>query len=382
MSWRERKTFFAMQRTDIRLGPMHGMRCRLGLSASFVALAICGTASYAQNRLDPPPPRPDGVTPAVEKTIEKGFKYLASIREKNGQQCFWGARPGEAEMGLAFLAHGDTPTRGEYADVVDGITEYLLSTAGSSGLFSSGDENEPGSRKGPRPMYGHAFAMTFLAQVYGQEADAARRDRIRDALKKGVELTKRSQSEDGGWGYQPNYFEDEGTLTVTQLQSLRSCRDSGILVSKSVIDKGVRYLEESSDENGQVRYRVRSDEYRPGCTCAAVVALWNAGQYDSPRLKKIQDWVNRYIQHQWDNSSRRAEHPEYVEYYLAQAKWIMGGQIWADFYKVASADFVRIQDQDGHWDSSDERHYGTTYATAIALIVLQLPYNRLPVYQR
>jgi hypothetical protein len=111
------------------------------------------------------------------------------------------------------------------------------------------------------------------------------------------------------------------------------------------------------------------------------VALWNAGQYDSPRLKKTQDWVNRYISHQWDDN-RQAEHAEYIEYYLAQAKWIMGGRIWADFYKTASADFARIQDPDGHWESSDALRYGTTYATAIALIVLQLPYDRLPVYQR
>ncbi len=388
------KTSFAIPRVSLKLtamhvlNAMHAPRTRLALLAVALTAGLGGFGpADAQARLDPPAPRPEGVTAAVERTIEKGFRYLIQNQEPDGS---WGATPGQAGIypvavtglvGLAFLAHGDTPTRGEHADVVNRATDYLLSTSTSSGLFTTGFESEPRGRKGPRPMYGHAFAMTFLGLAYGQEGDLSRRDRIREALRKGVQLTQRSQSNDGGWAYRANYFEDEGTLTVTQLQALRTCRDAGIVVPKSVIDRGVQFIVNSSNEDGSVRYRVQDQDYRPGVTCAAVVALWNAGQYDSPRLKKTQDWVNRYISHQWDDS-RQAEHAEYIEYYLAQAKWIMGGQIWADFYKTASADFARIQDPDGHWESSDALRYGTTYATAIALIVLQLPYDRLPVYQR
>jgi hypothetical protein len=344
--------------------------------------------------LKPPPPRPEGVTPQVEQAIERGVKYLLTIRETNGS---WGASPEKPYVypvavtglvGLALLAHGDTPTRGEHADFVARIADFLLESqeelTTESGkravLISGGQESEPRGRKGPRPMFGHAYALTFLAHIYGQEGDLGRRERIRKALREGVELINMTQTEDGGWGYAPDYHEDEGTLTVTQLQALRSCRDAGIFVPRATIDQGVAFIEKSSNADGSVRYRASPrEEIRPGVTCAAVVALWNAGQYNSPRLKKTMDFVNRHIDFAWD---RGYEHAEYVAYYLAQAKWIMGGEEWKDFYESTSRQLVSLQESDGHWEGEDQLRYGTTFATAIALIILQLPYERLPVYQR
>ncbi|MBI4607239.1 MAG: terpene cyclase/mutase family protein [Planctomycetes bacterium] len=361
------------------------------IAPSLVAITLAAGAgpARAQARLDPPAPLPEGVTPAVEQAIEKGLRYLAARQGPDGS---WGVTPERPDLypvavtglaGLAFLAHGDTVTRGPHAETVREIADYLLAAqsqdAQDKGLFSTGQEDVPGGRKGPRPMYGHAFAMTFLAQVYGQEGDAARRERIRKALDAAVTLTRRVQSEDGGWAYSATWWEHEGTLTVTQLQALRACRDVGIFVPGAVIDNGVRFIERSSNSDGSVRYRVDpSEEPRPGVTCAAVVALWNAGKYDSPYLKRSQDYVNRYIRHRWE----REKHAEYVEYYLAQAKWVMGGATWGEFYRLASQDLVRLQQPDGHWEGADRYQYGTTFATAIALLVLQLPYDRLPVYQR
>lgn len=348
--------------------------------------------AWTQDTLNPPAPLPEGVDLRVHQAIEKGLKYLASIQETNGS---FGATPDEPRVypvavsglvGLAFLAHGDTPTRGEYADAVDRVTKYLLSTSrtnlqatsDSAGLFTTGLEDEESSRKGPRPMYGHAFAMTFLAHVFGQEGDLQRREQIRLALKRGIELTRRVQTDEGGWGYRAAYWEDEGTLTVTQLQALRSCRDAGIFVEKRVIDRGMDFIEKSMNADGSVRYRVDSSEIRPGVTCASYVALWHAGEYDSDRIKRIGSYINRYVRHRWDSG----KHAEYVEFYLAQAKWLMGGSVWSEYYKTASVRLASLQEPNGSWEGPDTDRYGTTYATAIALMVLQLPYNRLPVFQR
>ena len=115
-----------------------------------------------------------------------------------------------------------------------------------------------------------------------------------------------------------------------------------------------------------------------GVTCAAVVALWNAGQYDTDLIRRTIDFMNRNIRHDFVSG----HHAEYVEYYLAQAKWIVGGREWMGYYRPAASRFVQIQQPDGHWEGSDHYQYGITFGTAIALIILQLPYNRLPVYQR
>jgi hypothetical protein len=75
--------------------------------------------------------------------------------------------------------------------------------------------------------------------------------------------------------------------------------------------------------------------------------------------------MNRYIQHQW----QYGHHAEYVEYYLAQAKWIVGGNVWSRYYQTASTSFLSLQESDGHWEGPDGDVYGSTYATAIALII-------------
>lgn len=318
---------------------------------------------------------PPGVSRNVDRAIERGVEYLLRQRSRQG---YWSGWEYDSDIyrcsvtslvGLALLARGSTPTRGPHAKVVDEITDYLIACSTSNGLITSGRQNER------RPMYSHGLAMTFLAQVFGSTADPDRREAIRRVLHKAVELSERSQTDGGGWGYRPDHRNDEGTLTVTQLQGLRACRDAGILVPKRMIDRGLGYIARSSSPDGSVRYRIYSNEYRPGVTCAAVVALWNAGDYDSDLFRRTTRYVNRNIGMEWSHG----HHQEYVAYYLAQAKWVQGGKIWSDFYRHAAPFMLREQRGDGSWEGHDG---GAVYGTAVALILLQLPYNRLPVYQR
>ncbi len=53
------------------------------------------------------------------------------------------------------------------------------------------------------PMHGHGFALMYLASVYGMESNPSMRKRTADAVKKGVDLTSRGRSPDGGWFYTP-----------------------------------------------------------------------------------------------------------------------------------------------------------------------------------
>jgi hypothetical protein len=341
-------------------------------------LCIFPAASVlAQN--DAAPLRPKEVSDEAERSIARGLQFLARNQQPDGS---FGKARFESDVyptamsslvGLAFLSSGSTPTRGPYAKNLQKITDYLLkySTRNATGLIANQRADEE------RTMYCHAFGMTYLAQVLGHETDAQRREKIQSVLRAAVKMTRDVQTDDGGWGYVPSHWNDEGTLTVTQLQGLRACRDAGIAVPLDVINRGVRYIEDSTNPEGSVRYRVRSNTYniRPGVTCAAVVALWNAGRYDDPNLRRISSYVQRNIRPQWGYG----HHAEYVMYYLAQAKFVLGGKEWVDFYREASRMLVGAQASDGSWDGADG---GEVYGTAIALLVLQLPYSRLPVYQR
>jgi hypothetical protein len=332
---------------------------------------------------------PPGVTREVDDAIERGLRYLLSNRQTFQGHRVWGwgkTTRGWAEdtyhcamtalVGQVLLAHGSTPTRGPHAAVVREITDFLLASSTTNGLITSGWDEE-------RPMYSHAFAMVFLGMVYGQEREPARRERIRDALQKAIGLTARAQTNDGGWGYSPDYYSDEGTLTVTQLQGLRVCRDAGLLVPKSLIDGAVDYIKKSSDASGRVRYRPNSGQWRQGVTCAAVVALWNAGEFDTPIFKRTRDFVNADIAGEsgWLDfrNWNYTHHGEFVAYYLALSQWVQGEALWARFYPRAAAGLLQLQEPAGSWHGRDD---GDIYSTAIALLILGLPYNRLPVYQR
>ena len=62
-----------------------------------------------------------------------------------------------ALAGMAFLAGGHLPGRGEYGPVVDRAVDFILRATNQDGYITSG-----GTR-----MYSHAFATLFLAQVCG-----------------------------------------------------------------------------------------------------------------------------------------------------------------------------------------------------------------------
>ncbi|HBL47292.1 MAG TPA: hypothetical protein DDZ90_28290, partial [Planctomycetaceae bacterium] len=95
---------------------------------------------------------PKHMTPAAVKSIERGLAYLAKQQTPGGS--FQTTQDGSTYpvsmtslAGIAFLANGNTPSRGPYADQVRKATEYVLSQAQGNGLIAAGSENG-------RPMYG------------------------------------------------------------------------------------------------------------------------------------------------------------------------------------------------------------------------------------
>ena len=351
--------------------------CRVLVACGLVVLSAA-TPVLAQ--LDPEPLGPPEVTPTAERAMKRALQYLAKNQSTDGSYGMdrydRNTYPTaiSSMVGLAFLSSGSTPTRGPYAIQIRRITEYLLENCvRKSGATAGYLTNDNAWEQ--RPTYCHAFAMTYLSQVYAMETDPARRKRIRQVLTRAIELTVMSQTEEGGWGYSPSYYEDEGTLCVTKLQALRACRDAGLYVPKTVIDDGVRFIEKSTNSNGSVRYRITSRQVRPGVTCAAVVALWNAGRYEDPLLLRIRSYVDRYIRPRWSSG----HHQEYVLYYHAQARFVLGGPMWADFYRQVTSLLVSEQRSDGSFEGSDG---GDFFGTAVAALVLYMPYNRLSIYQR
>ncbi len=339
---------------------------------SVLAAGLMGAAPPAEG---PSPGRE--LTPAARRAVEKGLRYLVRTQNPEGS---WFSRGHVGRFpvaitslcGLALLESGSTAYSGPHAGNVRRAADYVLSRADpETGLI--------GANESARPMFGHGFAMLFLAEVYGSEAQTALRARIRDALGRAVQLTTRSQSDRGGWFYTPESEEDEGAVTITQVQGLRACADAGIPVPEQTVRRAMDYIRGSARPDGGIAYKVdHPGGSRPAITCAAVATMYAAGTYEGELVENALDYALRNV----PTSAPRptgGSHFYYAHLYLSQVLYFRDGTAWRDYFADITRWLVEVQKDDGSWVGE---YIGKGYGTAVALLIMQLPRHALPVLQR
>jgi hypothetical protein len=77
------------------------------------------------------------------------------------------------------------------------------------------------------------------------------------------------------------------------------------------------------------------------------------------------------------------EHYWYAQYYAAHAMHQVGGKDWEEWYDKVRKTLLPRQSPDGSWQRPSTRmDAGTVYKTSIAVIVLSIPADYLPIFQR
>jgi prenyltransferase beta subunit len=312
------------------------------------------------------------ISPETQKSIDRGLVYLA--REQHAGGSFGSGTSYRRNVavtslaGMAFLSAGHTPGRGVYGRNVDKAVEYVLSCAKPSGYIVRDDSSGHG------PMYGHGFATLFLAEVYGMSP----RKEVRDALKSAVQLIVNSQNREGGWRYDPDGKDADVSVTVCQMMALRAARNCGIAVPKTTVDQCVEYVKKCQNADGGFRYqllmRPQSDFPR---SAAGVVTLYSAGLTEGREIERGLGYLLRFPPR--GDLLRYDAHYYYGQYYAVQAMWHAGDERWQQWYPAIRDELTSRQLPDGRWKDSlvnDE------YATAMACLVLQMPNNFLPIFQR
>lgn len=313
----------------------------------------------------------------VRRAIDLGLEYLDGAQARDGH---WSADGGmyptamTALAGMAFLLDGNTTLQGRYASNVRAAVEFVLDQARPNGLI--GDPNQDN-----RYLYGHGFSMLFLSQVLGEEDDANRRRELVEVLTLAVDFSGKAQTRDGGWGYvsaRDGHGFDEGSVTITQMQGLRGCRNAGIAVPKEIIDGGVKYIAACAGADGGVRYSLKTaGGSRPPITAAAVACLFNAGEYDNPLVAQFIRFADENLAPDKDQQS--FGHWHYAHYYYAQVVYRQGGAKWRDYRAAIHKLILARQAPGGSWT---EGYIGTVYTTALNLAILEIDNGYLPIYQR
>jgi hypothetical protein len=343
------------------------------------------------------PARADELPGEYQDAVARGLAWLAKQQHADGH---WDAGPqgypisGTGLAGMALLMEGSTAREGKYQHHIRKAIRFLISRSQRGGLL--GDRDAPGD--GTRYMFGHGFALLFLASAYGEEDDADEQRKLADVLTRAVQFCGKAQTSRGGWGYlsaaDGNDF-DEGSVTVVQLQALRTARSAGIDVPQKVLDRGIKYLEASS-ERGGVLYRPTGgvEGGRPALTAGAVAAGFSAREYDTPLVKAWLDFCRQTIPLERPLADRDDLVYEYTHYYYAQVAHALGEDgyarlfpnsragdrlTWSKYRKGVFSPLLSRQARDGSWGTNS---VGAVYATACFLTILQLDASPLPLQQR
>jgi hypothetical protein len=314
------------------------------------------------------------ITPDTDRAISDGLAWLA--RQQNEDGSFGsGAYRGNIAVtslcGIAFMASGSSPGRGPYGLAIDRALAYVLDNTSAAGFVCVSGSATHG------PMYSHGFGALFLAECYGM----TRRGEIREKLEKSIRLIVDTQNAEGGWRYQPVRSDADISVTICQINALRAARNAGIFVPKETVDACIKYVKNSQNPDGGFRYMLQGGASAFPRSAAGIVALQSAGIYFG---KEVDEAITYLKQFQPDprigRRQRNFSHYYYGHYYAAQALWIRGGDDWLQWYTAVRDELLdsRNHSPQGYWNDT----IGNDYGTAMALIILQMPNNYLPIFQR
>ena len=312
---------------------------------------------------------------------------------------------------LSFLAAGHAPGRGPYGKVVEHALEFVLSCVQPGGYVAR-DQTR---------MYEHAFATLAMAEVYGM----SHAPELREKLQSAVEYTVKCQNDTGGWRYVPFTVDSDMSVTVCQVVALRAARNVGLKVPQSTIDRALAYVIQSAitedsygdnEETGAFFYQPSSTRFNRSSfalSAAGLTTLFQAGLYDNAALaayidrRKLRtppyptiDATVRYMNDHYREvlSKFRGRHYFYFygNYYAAQAMYNVGGtdpQKWEDWYNRVRRDLLSLEvrarsgaNPDGGGTGGEESYWESnvapSFSTAVAILILAMPFDYLPIHQR
>ncbi len=348
----------------------------------FLRSAALGAPALAAPSLlfgqEPRPAPFQEITSAQATAITRGLDWLAKGQYSSGaigntcQVAFTGV------AGLAFMANNSTPYRGKYAQNVRGALKFILRCCSRSGYI-----NEAAARGlGGSGMHGHGYATWFLAELYGMCGDMADLgdESVKEKLQGAIKTIEQSQDPTGGWTYEPQPHGHEGSVTITQVQALRSARNAGLSVNKAVIDKGVDYIRKSTYADGTIAYSLgsRGSGGTYALTAAGMCVFAMYGMYDAPEVQRGMKALMDFLT---GKRARNSHHDYYAHLYAGQACFFAKRKdpaFWTTGFATIRNELLKAQDPTGGWIQDN---YGGAFGTACASLVLQIPYRYLPIFQ-
>ncbi|MDP6526707.1 MAG: hypothetical protein QGH15_21085, partial [Kiritimatiellia bacterium] len=241
------------------------------------SLAACGyvlivIASLQIVTAQEPPTRKQ-----IRSAVDAGLKWLADRQIKDGSDAgSWGnpkyQTASSSFAGLAFLANGYEPGKGEYGKVIDRSMQFVRGSMTPDGYLGTQAQS----------MYVHAVCTIFGLSYLGLSKNPEKEKELAEWCHKAIKLIVEAQTirkrsaEQGGWRYSPFSRESDLSVTSWQLLTLHAARQCGYEIGEEVFDSAMKYLNrsfvETKDEGeGGFLYRIgTSKDPEPAVTGVAV----------------------------------------------------------------------------------------------------------------
>jgi hypothetical protein len=331
-----------------------------------LGLALHGIA-HGQSGLSPAAKTPrlvrgTQVPPAVERIYQAGLRYLTGAQKEDGSfGDQHGGEPATAGLtAMAFLAHGDDPDRGPYAEAIHRCLDYLLHKTHPNGMIGFS-------------MYNHAFGTLALAEAYGTVRD----ERIGPALRNAVTLILASQQQNPhhAWRYAPTTRDADSTVTGACFVALIAARNAGVEVPETAIQQALDYLSECQlPADGTIGYQPKNEPHGPSTTAIGVAAFAYARKHSAPTCTKALAALKEILA----SGVQGGHYAHYFEYYVAQALFQTDYPAWEKWNAKRIEQLSQMQSADGSIDGP----LGASLSTAMGLLSLALNYRYLPIYER
>lgn len=331
-----------------------------------------------------------------ESAVEMGLAWIVRHQQYDPEKKYFGSwnfdlsRYGTPNSGeatsrtaatamalLALLGHGNTREQGPYKKPVqDGI--YYLSTQAKARSTQPGYDfrDSPDSRG----MYGHILATLTLCEAYAMEEN--KDPNLRTLAQGGLQWLLYAQNPDGGgWRYQPL---EAGDVSVTTwvVMTLKSAQNAGFEIPVSTLAHLELFLDAISSSK-KTKY-----SYQPGkAPIASTTAMGLCARVYTGTARNA-DFLKDGTQLVSDWGCDETD--LYYNYYATLLLRHYGGPLWREWNEEMRDYLVLTQETNGpergSWfftepEKTNNQIGGRLYTTAMAVMILEVYYRYLPIYQ-
>jgi hypothetical protein len=350
-----------------------------------------------------PPPSPE----AVNAAIRRGVDHLVRNQNKDGS---WGSAALRGGVmiyapipGAHHAFHGAVTAMAVSALIETGGDRPEVRRAVERGEVWLMDHLPKLRRADGVVLYniwGHIYGIQALVRMHQRLPDPQRRRKLENLIRGQIDLLRRYESVDKGWGYydfragtQRPATDSTSFMTAAALVALREAKDIGVEVPEKLVKGAVesihrQLLPDFSYLYGEyLKYSPRHPINRPGGSlgrsqaCNLALRLWHD---DKVTDKVMKTWLDRlFARNGWLDLGRKKPIPHESFFAVAGYFFYFGhyyaglsiGQVPAPdrpFYQDHLATLLlRLQSKDGSWWDFPLYNYHQTYGTAFALMTLK-----------